>query len=112
MLAPFRSVEISPAAAQSLLLLMTAVLTLAVILAATSLSCGDQLTEEIRAVRSWYSSVPVNVSNPGDGEFARQWWYYQSAEDQALIDSGELDYPQNLQPENFVDSFVLVITAD
>ena len=37
-----------------------------------------------------------------------KWWYdQQSAEDQALIDSGELDYPENLQPENFVNSFAL-----
>ena len=53
-------------------------------------------------------TIPANVSNPGDGEFFRQWWYdQQNTEDQALIDSGELDYPENLQPENFVDSFAL-----
>ena len=51
-------------------------------------------------------AIPANVSNPGDGSFVRQWWYdQQSAEDQALIDSGELKYPNNYQPENFVDTF-------
>lgn len=53
-------------------------------------------------------AVPANVSTPGDGSFVRQWWYdQQSAEDQALIDAGELDYPELLQPANFVDTFAL-----
>ena len=53
-------------------------------------------------------AIPANVSTPGDGSFIRQWWYdQQSAEDQALIDSGELEYPEKLQPENFVDEFAL-----
>ena len=53
-------------------------------------------------------AIPANVSTPGDGEFARQWWYdQQSAEDQALIDAGELEYPEKLQPANFVDTFDL-----
>ena len=53
-------------------------------------------------------AIPANVSNPGDGSFVRQWWYdQQSAEDQALIDSGELQYPERYQPENFVDTFDL-----
>ena len=52
--------------------------------------------------------VPANVSNPGDGEFARQWWYdQQSAENQALIDSGELEYPEHLAVETFTDTFAL-----
>ena len=52
--------------------------------------------------------APANVSTPGDGSFARQWWYdQQSAEDQALIDSGELDYPSHFQAANFTDTFVL-----
>ena len=52
--------------------------------------------------------APANVSTPGDGSFARQWWYdQQSAEDQALIDSGELDYPSHFQAANFVDTFAL-----
>ena len=38
----------------------------------------------------------------------RQWWYdQQSVEDQALIDSGELEYPERYQAANFVDTFVL-----
>ena len=53
-------------------------------------------------------TIPANVSTPGDGSFVRQWWYYkQSAEDQALIDSGELDYPKNFQAANFTDTFTL-----
>ena len=53
-------------------------------------------------------AIPANVSVPGDGSFARQWWYnQQSAEDQALIDSGELDYPSHFQAANFVDTFAL-----
>ena len=52
--------------------------------------------------------APANVSVPGDGEFARQWWYdQQSAEDQALIDSGELEYPTHLAATTFTDTFVL-----
>ena len=51
-------------------------------------------------------TVPANVSTPGDGSFARQWWYdQQSSEDQALIDSGELEYPEHFQAANFVDTF-------
>ena len=53
-------------------------------------------------------AIPANVSAPGDGSFARQWWYdQQSAEDQALIDSGELEYPSHFQAANFVDTFEL-----
>jgi len=53
-------------------------------------------------------AIPANVSTPGDGSFVRQWWYdQQSAEDQALIDSGELDYPKNFQAANFTDTFDL-----
>ena len=52
--------------------------------------------------------VPANVAIPADGEFARQWWYdQQSEEDQALIDAGEINYPEHLQPANFVDTFSL-----
>ena len=53
-------------------------------------------------------AIPANVSVPGDGSFVRQWWYdQQSAEDQALIDSGELEYPERYQAANFVDTFDL-----
>ena len=52
--------------------------------------------------------MPANVSLPGDGSFARQWWYdQQSAEDQALIDSGELEYPTHLAAATFTDTFAL-----
>ena len=53
-------------------------------------------------------AIPANVSTPGDGSFVRQWWYdQQSAEDQALIDANELDYPDHFQAANFTDSFDL-----
>ena len=52
--------------------------------------------------------VPANVATPGDGEFARQWWYdRQSSENQALIDAGELEYPKHFQAANFVDTFTI-----
>ena len=53
-------------------------------------------------------AIPANVSTPGDGSFVRQWWYnQQSVEDQALIDAGELEYPERYQAANFVDTFAL-----
>ena len=53
-------------------------------------------------------AIPANVSTPGDGSFVRQWWYdQQSAEDQALIDAGELEYPERYKAEKFVDTFEL-----
>ena len=53
-------------------------------------------------------AIPANVSTPGDGSFARQWWYNQQDEEtQALIDSGELEYPEPFQAANFVDTFDL-----
>ena len=58
-------------------------------------------------------AIPANVSTPGDGSFARQWWYdQQSAEDQLLIDSGELEYPSHFQAANFVDTFDLGVTTN
>ena len=67
------------------------------------------LTEEqLEQLAAGTLTVPANVSNPGDGSFVRQWWYdQQSAEDQALIDSGELEYPERYQAANFVDTFAL-----
>ena len=67
------------------------------------------LTEEQKEeLEAGTLAIPANVETPGDGSFFRQWWYdQQSAEDQALIDSGELEYPEKLQAENFVDSFAL-----
>ena len=45
---------------------------------------------------------------PGDGEFARQWYYdQQDAETQALLDSGELEYPEHLAAATFTDTFAL-----
>ena len=53
-------------------------------------------------------AIPANVETPGDGSFFRQWYYdQQDAETQALLNSGELEYPELLQPANFVDSFAL-----
>ena len=65
------------------------------------------LTEEqLEQLEAGTLAAPANVSSPGDGSFARQWWYnQQSAEDQALIDSGELEYPPHFQAANFVDTF-------
>ena len=67
------------------------------------------LTEEqLEQLEAGTLVAPANVSVPGDGEFARQWWYdQQSAEDQALIDSGELDYPEHLAAATFTDTFAL-----
>ena len=67
------------------------------------------LTEEQREQHAaGMLAVPANVSTPGDGSFARQWWYdRQSAEDQELIDRGEREYPRHLRSENFVDEFRL-----
>ena len=67
------------------------------------------LTEEqLEQYTAGTFAIPANVSLPGDGTFARQWWYdQQSTEDQALIDSGELDYPSHFQAANFTDTFAL-----
>ena len=64
--------------------------------------------EQLEQYEAGRIAVPANVSNPGDGSYARQWWYdRQSQENQALIDAGELAYPTNLLPANFVDHFAL-----
>ena len=64
--------------------------------------------EEKEQLAAGTLAIPANVSTPGDGSFVRQWWYdQQSAENQALIDSGELEYPERYQAANFVDTFVL-----
>ena len=53
-------------------------------------------------------AAPADVAEPGDGAYLRARWYEeQTAEDQALLDAGELEYPENLKPENFNDSFAL-----
>ena len=67
------------------------------------------LTEEqLETLQAGTLVAPANVSTPGDGEFARQWWYdQQSAEDQSAIDAGELDYPEHLAAATFTDTFAL-----
>lgn len=67
------------------------------------------LTEEqLEAFEIGKIAVPSSVSSPGDGKYARAWYYdQQSAEDQALIDSGEIDYPKHLQAATFIDTFAL-----
>ena len=67
------------------------------------------LTEEqLEQLEAGTLVAPANVSTPGDGIFARQWWYnQQSAEDQALIDAGELEYPEYLAAATFTDTFAL-----
>lgn len=72
------------------------------------------LTEEQKEqLASGTLAIPANVSTPGDGSFVRQWWYdQQSAEDQALIDAGELEYPEHFQAANFVDTFDLGVTTN
>ena len=56
--------------------------------------------------------IPANVSTPGDGSFVRQWWYdQQDTETQALIDSGDIDYPEPYRVANFVDTFDLGVTS-
>ena len=66
------------------------------------------LTEEqLEQLEAGTFAVPANVSTPGDGEFARQWWYdQQDAETQAAIDSGDLDYPEHLAAATFTDTFL------
>ena len=57
-------------------------------------------------------AIPANVSTPGDGSFARQWWYdQQDAENQALLDSGELEYPAPYAAATFADTFTLGTTT-
>ena len=64
--------------------------------------------EQLEQYEAGTVAVPANVSSPGDGTFARQWWYdQQDAETQALIDAGEFAYPTNLLPDNFKDNFAL-----
>ena len=53
-------------------------------------------------------TAPANVSTPGDGSFARAWYYdRQDAETQAQLDSGELEYPEQFAAATFVDTFAL-----
>ena len=67
------------------------------------------LTEEQREqLEAGTLEIPYNVQYPGDGSFVRQWWYdQQDAETQALIDSGELDYPTPFASGTFTNTFAL-----
>ena len=67
------------------------------------------LTEEqLEQYEAGTYAVPANVSVPGDGSFARAWYYeQQDAETQALLDSGELEYPTHLAAATFTDTFAL-----
>lgn len=67
------------------------------------------LTEEqLEQLEAGTLVAPANVTTPGDGEFARQWWYnQQDAETKALIDSGEREYPAHLAAATFTDTFAL-----
>lgn len=67
------------------------------------------LTEEqLEALEAGTLVAPANVATPGDGEFARQWWYNQQDEDtQAELGAGTQEYPTHLLAANFIDNFVL-----
>ena len=67
------------------------------------------LTEEqLEQLEAGTLVAPANVATPGDGSFARQWWYdQQDAETQTLINSGELEYPEHLAAATFTDTFAL-----
>ena len=64
--------------------------------------------EQLQQFEAGTFAAPASVTDPGDGEYARQWWYnQQDAETQALLDSGELEYPEHLAAATFTDTFVL-----
>ena len=67
------------------------------------------LTEEqLEQLEAGTLVAPANVALPGDGSFARQWYYdRKDAETQALLDSGELEYPEHLAAATFTDTFAL-----
>ena len=68
--------------------------------------------EELLQYEAGTLAVPANVSNPGDGSYARQWYYdRQDAEVQSLLDSGELSYPSYLAAATFNDTFSIADTA-
>ena len=72
------------------------------------------LTEEqLEQYEAGTFTVPANVSLPGDGSFARSWYYdQQDAETQALLDSGSLEYPTHLAAATFNDTFALGVTTN
>ena len=64
--------------------------------------------EQLEQFEAGNYAVPANVSTPGDGSFARAWYYDQQDEEtQLALDAGELEYPSHFQAANFVDTFVL-----
>ena len=67
------------------------------------------LTEEqLETLEAGTLVAPANVSLPGDGSFARQWYYDQQDEEtQAELDAGTLDYPEHLAAATFTDTFAL-----
>ena len=67
------------------------------------------LTEEqVEQFKEGLLAIPETVSDPDNGFFARHWYYNQQDEEtQALLDSGELEYPTGLSPATFSDSFSL-----
>ena len=67
------------------------------------------LTEEqLEELTAGTLVAPANVSTPGDGSFARQWYYnQQDAETQAELTAGTLEYPTHLAAATFVDNFAL-----
>ena len=67
----------------------------------------ESLTEEeIEQFDAGTLVAPANVTTPGDGTYVRQWYYnQQDAETQALLDSGEIEYPNTLSASTFVDNF-------
>ena len=67
------------------------------------------LTEEqLEQLEAGTYAAPANVSTPGDGSFARAWYYDQQDEEtQLALDSGELEYPEHLAAATFTDTFTL-----
>ena len=67
------------------------------------------LTEEqLEQLEAGTLVAPANVSTPGDGSFARAWYYDQQDEEtQLALDSGELEYPTHLAAATFTDTFEL-----
>lgn len=71
------------------------------------------LTEEqLEQLEAGTLVAPANVATPGDGAFARSWYYdQQDAEAQAELDAGTLDYPEHLAAATFTDTFAISDTT-
>ena len=67
------------------------------------------LTEEqLEQLEAGTLAAPANVATPGNGEYARQWYYnQQDAETQAALTAGTLEYPEHLAEATFTDTFDL-----